>query len=69
MSSINHKCNSSVVKHMLANPKVNGSILSQAEYFLVLHECTQVFTQKLQDKTRVQNTRGTREMELTESRV
>ena len=69
MSSINHKCNSSVVKHMLANPKVKGSILSQAELFLVLHECTQVFTQKLQDKTRVQNTRGTQEMELTESRV
>ena len=31
MSSINHKCNSSVVKHMLANPKVRGSILSLAE--------------------------------------
>ena len=69
MSSINHKCNSSVVKHMLPSPKVKGSILSQAEHFLVLHECTRVFTQKLQDKTRVQNTRGTREMELTESRV
>ena len=31
MSSIYHKCNSSVVKHMLANPKVRGSILTQAE--------------------------------------
>ena len=33
MSSINQECNSSVVKHMLANPKVRGSILSQAELF------------------------------------
>ena len=32
MSSFNHKCNSSVAKHMLANQKVGGSILSQGEH-------------------------------------
>ena len=32
-------------------------------------ESTRVYTQKLQGKSRVQNTRCTREMELTESRV
>ena len=30
MSAKNHKCTSSVEKHMLANQKVRGSILSQA---------------------------------------
>ena len=32
MSSTNHKCNSSVEKYMLADQKVRGSILSQAEH-------------------------------------
>ena len=32
MSSINHNCTSSVEKHMLANQKVRGLILSQAEH-------------------------------------
>ena len=32
MSANNHKCTSSVEKHMLANQKVRGSILSQAEH-------------------------------------
>ena len=55
---------------MLANLKVRGSILSLAEhFFVVMHEFTRVFIEKIQGKTEVQNTRGTREMELTESRV
>ena len=51
MSSINHKYNSSVVKHMLANPKVRGSILTQAELSFCGHalEFTRVFKQKLQE--------------------
>ena len=69
MSSINHKYNSSVERHMLANQKVRGSILQQCIVFVVLYEFTRVFRQKLQGKTRVQNTRDTRERELTESRV
>ena len=70
MSSINHKCNSSVVKHMLANPKVRGSILNRAEIsFFGPARIYTSFTQKLQEKTRVPNKIGTREMELTESRV
>ena len=32
MSGNNHKCTSSVEKDMLANQKVSGSILSQAEH-------------------------------------
>ena len=32
MSFTNHKHNSSVEKHLLANQKVSGSILSQAEH-------------------------------------
>ena len=51
---------------MLANQKVRGSILHK---FLLACTNLRVFTQKLPGKTRVQNTRGTREMELTESRV
>ena len=39
MSSINHKYNSSVEIHMLANQKVMGSILSQAELRFLL-SCT-----------------------------
>ena len=46
MSSFNHKCNSSVAKHMLANQKVGGSILSQGEHSFLwscmhLHEFLQ----------------------------
>ena len=67
--NINHKYNSSVERHMLADSKVRGSILHQCLVFVVLYEFTQVFRQKLQGKTRVQNTRGARERELTESRV
>ena len=53
---------------MLANQGVWGSILRQGNtFFLFLYEFTRVFTEKLQGKTRVENTRGTREMELTES--
>ena len=55
---------------MLVNQKVWGSILEQGSRFLVfIYKFTQVFTQKLQRKTHVENTRGAREMELTESRV
>ena len=55
---------------MLANLKVRGSILSLAElFFVVMHKFTRVFTEKKQGKTGVQITRGTREMEQTESRV
>ena len=55
---------------MLANHKVMGSILSEAVLrFVIMYEFTRVFTQKSTGKTRVQNTRGTQEMELTESRV
>ena len=66
-----HKLNSSVERHMLANQKVWGSILGQGviNFLLFLYEFTRVFTQKLQSKTGVANTRCTREMELTESRV
>ena len=67
----NNNNTSSVERHMLANQKVRVSILSQADlsFCCPVHEFTQVFTQKLQGKTRVQNTRGTREIKLTESRV
>ena len=55
---------------MVTNLKVRGSMLGQGcTFFVFLYEFTRVFTQKLQGKTPVQNTRGTREMELTESRV
>ena len=65
-----HEYTSSVERYLLANQKVRGSILGQGcTLFAFLYEFTRVFTQKLQGKTRVQNTRGTREMELTESRV
>ena len=41
MSASDHKCGSSVERHMLAKQKVKGSILSQAEHnFVVLHEFT-----------------------------
>ena len=71
MSSIKHEYTSSVVRHMLAYLKVRGLIplVRQCLVFVVMYESTRLFTQKLQVKTRVQNTRGTREMELTESRV
>ena len=59
MSLTNHKYDSSVERHMLADQKVRGSILQQCLIFVVLFEFTRVFRQKLQGKTRVQNTRGT----------
>ena len=68
MSTISHKYNSSVEKHLLGNLKVWGSV-RQISVFVFLYKFTRVFTQKSQLKTQVQNTRGTREMELTESRV
>ena len=65
-----HEYSSSVERCMLTNQKVRGSILGQGStFFVFLYEFTRVFTQKLEGKTRVQNTRGTREIELTESRV
>ena len=56
---------------MLAPLKIWGSILRRGNHFFLvfLYEVTQVFTQKLQWKTRARNTSGTRERELTESRV
>ena len=70
MSSINHKYSSSVERYKLANQKVRGSILTQ----VVLSFCCplQIYTSfypEFTRKTRVQNTRGAREIELTESRV
>ena len=51
---------------MLANQKIWGSILGQGVIFLVfLYKFTQVFTQIFQNKTGVENTRYTREIELT----
>ena len=68
MSLIKHIYTSSVEKHVLANQKVRGSV-RQSLVFVVLYEFTRLFTQKSQGETRVKNTRGTPEMELTESRV
>ena len=67
MPLMKHKYTSSGERHMVANQKVWGSILDSVTFLLSFYEFTRVFTQKLQGKTRVQNTRGTREMELTES--
>ena len=63
MSTISPEHSSSVERHMLANQEV------RERFIFVIYEFTRVFTQKIQGKTRVQNTRGTPEMELTESRV
>ena len=67
-STISHKYISSVGKHLLANLKVWGAV-RQISVFVFLYEFTRVFTQKSQLKTQVQNMRGTREMELTESQA
>ena len=70
MSSYNHKYTSSVAKHMLANQKVWGSILRQGKHsFCGPAQIYTSFYREITRKTTVQNTRGTREMELTESRV
>ena len=63
MSPIKQEYNCSVVRHMLGNQKVWGSIPSQVMPVLfgpVLIYTS--FTQKLQGKTHVKNTGGTREM-------
>ena len=55
-----HELTSSVERHMLVHQKVWDSILGQGSLFFVfIYEFTRVFTQKLQGKTQVQNTRGT----------
>ena len=65
----NKKFHGIVVKHTPSNLKVYGLILAHggAVFLVLLYVFTRVFTYKLQAKTRVQYTRCTREMELTES--
>ena len=70
MSSIKHEYTSSVVRHMLAYLKVRG-LIPLVRQCLV---CCDVrintsFYPELKVKTQVQNTSGTREIELTESPV
>ena len=63
MSPIKQEYNSSVERHMLANQKVWGSILSQGMPFLFCPVLIYTsFTLKLQGKTRVKNMGDTREM-------
>ena len=63
MSPIKQEYNSSVERHMLANQKVWGSILSQGMTFLFCPVLIYTnFTKELQGKTGVKNTGGTREM-------
>ena len=62
MSPIQQEYNSSVERQMLANQKVWCSIPSQGMPFLFCPVIYTSFTQKLQGKTRVKNTGGTREM-------
>ena len=63
MAPIKQEYNSSVERHMLANQKVWGSVQCQGRPFLFcLLLIYMSFTQKLQGKTRVKNTGGTREM-------
>ena len=70
MSSINHKYSSSVERYMLANHKVRGSILSEAVLSFRYHVriYTSFYTEITRENTS-SKTRGTQEMELTESRV
>ena len=63
MSPIKQEYNSLVERHMLANQKVWGSIIGQGMPFLFCYVLIYTsFTPKLQGKTRVNNTGGTREM-------
>ena len=64
-----HEYSSSVERHMQANLKVWGSKLRQGSIFSFQVRIYTSFYTEIKGKTRVQNTRGTREMELTESRV